>query len=79
MQKTNKSTRRNFLISVPAAIISLSAFSFLKFKKIVGNSEKKIKTLSLSEADEIIKNEKFPDSGQIIPAAAPVAQKSING
>jgi len=79
MRKPDNNTRRFFLKSIPVAIVSISAFSFFKIKQSVNYSEKKFEPLSKSEADEIIKNEKFPDSVQINPAPAPLAQKNIKG
>ncbi len=79
MQKTDNNPRRNFLKRIPIAIVSISTFSFFKFKKSNNYSEKKISTLSNVEANEIIKNDKFSVSTQLKPAPAPVAQKNIKG
>ena len=79
MQITNNNPRRNFLKKIPVAIISISAFSFLKVKKSKGYHENKINTLSKSEAEEIIKNEKFTVQTQLKPSPAPIAQKNMNG
>ena len=79
MQKTDNNPRRNFLKRIPIAIISISAFSLFKIKKPKNYSEKKFDTLSKSEADEIIKNNKFPVTTQLTPAPAPIRQKNING
>lgn len=78
MRKTDNS-RRDFLKMIPLAVVSISAFSFFKFKKSSTYSEKKFNTLSQSEADEIIKNEMFPVSTRINPAPAPSAQQNIKG
>jgi len=79
MQKTYNNPRRDFLKMIPIAIVSISTFSFFKFKKSNKYSEKKFNTLSKSEADEIIKNEKFPVSTRLNPAPAPAAQQNIKG
>ena len=79
MQKAGSNPRRNILKIVPLAIFSIGAFSFFRIKKSKDNPEMKFKTLSKSEADEIIKNEKFSFSGQHKPAPAPHAQKKIKG
>ena len=79
MQKTDNNPRRDFLKMIPIAIVSISAFSFFKFKKSNNYSEKKFNTLSKSDADEIIKNEKFAASTRLNPEPAPVAQKNIKG
>ena len=78
MQKTDNNTRRKLLKMIPGAIVSISAFSFFKFKKSNNYSEKKFDTMSKSEADEIIKNDKFPVAIQLNPAPAPIGQKNIN-
>ena len=79
MRKTDNNPRRNFLKRIPGAIVSISAFSFFKFKKSKNYSEKKFDILSKSEADQIIKNNKFPVTAQHTPAPAPVKQKNRNG
>ncbi len=79
MQKTDTDSRRDFLKKIPFALASISAFSLFRFKKSNHNSELKFNTLSKSEADEIIKNEEFPASTYLNPAAAPVAEKNLKG
>ena len=77
MQKSNNNTRRDFLKTIPVAIASIGAISIFKFKKSTPSFERKFKTLSKSEADEIIKNEKFPVAIKLDPAPAPL--KGENG
>jgi hypothetical protein len=79
MQKIDKNPRRDFLKLIPLAIVSISVFSFFKFKRSNRYPEKKFNTLSKSEADEIIKNEEFPALTRLNPAPAPVGQKNIKG
>lgn len=79
MQKPDNNPRRDFLKMITVALVSLSAFSFFMFKKSNKYSEMKFNTLSKPEADEIIKNEKFPVSTSLIPAPAPAAQQKITG
>ncbi len=79
MEKNNNSRRREFLKKIPIAIVSLGTFSVFKLKKPERYFEKKFHTLSKSEADEIIKDDKFTVSTQVEPAPAPVAQKNIKG
>ncbi|MCK9401590.1 MAG: hypothetical protein M0Q51_16575 [Bacteroidales bacterium] len=79
MQRNYNNPRRDFLKMIPIAIVSISAFSFFNFKKSNKYSERKFNTLSKSEADEIIKNDKFPVSTQLKPAPAPIAQINIKG
>ena len=79
MKKTDNNPRRDFLKKIPVAIVSFGTFSFFKFKKSKNYSEKRFNTLSMSEADEIIKNDKFTVLAQRKPEPAPVAQKNING
>ena len=79
MQKADHNPRRDFLKLIPLAIVSIGAFSFLKTRKSNQYPEKEYNTLSKSEADNIIKNEKFQVSTRIIPAPAPVAKKNIEG
>lgn len=79
MQKSGNNQRRDFLKKIPIAIISIGAFSFFKLKKRNHYFEKRFNTLSKSEADKIIKNEKFSIPVQIKPEPAPVAQRNIIG
>lgn len=76
MQKADHNSRRDFLKLIPLSMVSISAFLFLKFRKSNKYSEEKYITLSKSEADSIIKNEKFQVSTRINPAPAPVANKN---
>jgi len=77
MQKNYNNPRRDFLKMISIAIVSIGAFSFFKFKKSNNYAEKEFNTLSKSEADEIIKNEKPAVSSQLKPAPAPIAQRNI--
>lgn len=79
MQKSGNNQRRDFLKKIPIAIISIGAFSLFKFNKRNRYSETRFNTLSKSEADKIIKNEKFSIPAQIKPEPAPVAQRNIIG
>ena len=79
MRKTNNNPRRDFLKRISIAIVSISSISVFNFNKSNNYSEITINTLSKSEADEIIKSEKFPASAQLNPAPAPVEQKTTNG
>ena len=79
MQKTENNPRRDFLKLISVAAVSFGALSFFKFRKSGKYSEKHLSTLSKSDADEIIKNEKFTVSTRLNPEPAPVAQKNIKG
>ena len=79
MQKTGHNQRRNFLKLIPLAVVSIGAFSIFRSKRSDKYSEKKYKTLSKAEADQIIRNEKFSVSTRMEPAPAPVANKTIKG
>ena len=79
MQKTGNNPRREFLKKIPIAIVSMSAFSFFKVRKSNHYSEKNFNTLSRSEADKIIRNNKFPVLTQLKPEPAPVAKRNIHG
>lgn len=79
MQKSGNNQRRAFLKKIPIAIMSIGAFSFFKLIKRNRYSEIRFNTLSKSEADKIIKNEKLSSPAQIKPAPAPVAQRNIKG
>lgn len=78
MQKTDNNSRRDFLKKIPFAMVSISTFSFLNFKKSKTYSENKYNTLSKSEADEIIKNNNSPASTKMNPAPIPLGQKNIS-
>jgi hypothetical protein len=75
MYNTDNNPRRDFLKKIPFAIFSIGAFSFIRFGKSHNLSDKKFKTLSRSEADEIIKKEPFSASVKIRPLPAPVPKK----
>ena len=77
MQKTDNNSRRDFLKKIPIAMVSISSFSFLNFKKSNAYSEKNYNTLSESDANEIIKNDNSRLSIQIDPLPAPSGQKNI--
>ena len=79
MQKTENNSRRDFLKMISVAAVSFGALSFFKSKKSGKYSEEHFNTLSKSDADEIIKNEKFTASTRLNPEPAPVAQKNIKG
>jgi hypothetical protein len=79
MQKTDNNPRRNFLKKIPVALVSISAFSLFKLKKSNYYSENKFKTLSNSDANEIIKNEMFSDAVNLKPEPAPKAQNNQKG
>jgi len=79
MQKIDNSPRRDFLKKMPFALISISALSILKFKKPKSYSEVKYNILSKSEAEEIIKKEKFSSSKYLKPAPAPRINQDIIG
>jgi len=79
MQKTGNNQRRDFLKKIPLAIVSIGAFSLFKLKKQNRYSEKKYKTISKSEADRVIKNEKFSIPTKIQPEKAPVGDRNIKG
>ncbi len=79
MQKTGNNQRRDFLKKIPLAIVSIGALSLFKLKKHNRYSEKKFKTISKSEADRVIKNEKFSIPTKIKPEQAPVADRNIKG
>lgn len=76
MQKIDNNPRRDFLKLIPFALVSIGVFSFFKNKRAINYTEKKFSTLSESEADEIIKDERFPVSVRINPSPAPVAKKA---
>lgn len=75
MLKTESNPRRDFLKKIPFALVSLSAISMFHIKKSINNSENKFKTISKSEADDIIKSEKFSVSATLKPKPAPLMQK----
>lgn len=75
MQKTDTNLRRDFIKKISIAMASIGALSFFKFKKSTTYSEKKYSTLSRSEAEEIIKSEKFAPSTHLKPSPAPFSQK----
>jgi|FLOH01.1.fsa_nt_gi hypothetical protein len=79
MQKTGNNQRRDFLKKIPLAIVSIGAFSLFKLKKQNRYSEKKFKTISKSEADRVIKNEKFSIPTKIKPEQVPVGDRNIKG
>jgi len=79
MQKTGHNQRRDFLKLIPLALVSIGAFSIFRNRKSDKYSEKKYHTLSKTEADEIIRNEKFSVSTHIKPSPGPVAKKNIKG
>lgn len=79
MQKTGNNQRRDFLKKIPLAIVSIGAFSLFKLKKQNRYSEKKFKTISKSEADRVIKSEKFSIPTKIQPEQAPVGDRNIKG
>lgn len=63
--------RRDFLRKIPVALVSLSAFSFLGFRKKERQPEFPVDSLSKQEADEMIRISKSPASG-LKPAPPPV-------
>ncbi len=77
MQKPDNNPRRDFLKMISIALVSISAFSFFKLKKSNKYSKKEFNTLSKSEADEIIKNEKFTVSTRLNPEPAPATEQNI--
>jgi hypothetical protein len=79
MQKIDNSPRRDFLRKIPIALISISALSIFKFKKSKSYSELKYNIVSKSEAEEIIKQEKFSASKYLKPAPAPRIKQDITG
>lgn len=76
MQKTGNNQRREFLKKIPIAFVSLGAFSFFKIKRN-RHSETRFNTLSKSEADKIIRSEKFSTHKKIKPAPAPEGKRGI--
>lgn len=79
MPKINNNQRRDFLKRIPIALLSISAFSFFKFKRSNDYSEKRINIMSNSEVDDIIKSDRFIVSTELKPSPAPDTQKNING
>ena len=79
MEKEARNPRRDFLKLIPLTAVSLGAFSFFTFKKSAKYSEKNYNTLSKSEADDIIRNAKFPVSTRIKPAPAPDVKMKQQG
>lgn len=78
MQKTGNNQRREFLKKIPIAFVSLGVFSFFKLNRN-RFSQIRFNTLSKSEANKIIRNEKFSIHKKIKPAPAPVTKRNIKG
>ena len=75
MKKTDTNLRRDLLKKIPIALASIGVLSFFKIKKSTTYSERNYSTLSISEAEEIIKSEKFVPSTHLKPSPAPSSQK----
>lgn len=72
MQNHENKSRRDFLKKLPLALGSVVILSGFKSEKTKQISEQKFNTLSESEANKILKNEKFPVLMYLDPAPAPV-------
>lgn len=71
MKTTKHNSRRDFLKLIPVAAISIGAFSFFRSKKHNQYSDENINKVSEAEANDIIKNEKFPETMHIKPSPPP--------
>ncbi|MFK5857615.1 MAG: hypothetical protein QM503_15910 [Bacteroidota bacterium] len=76
MQNNNKQ-RRDFLKRIPLAIVSITALSVFRIKQSKKNSEMKFYTISMSEANDILKVDKLSPATKIKPKPPPVAQRNI--
>lgn len=77
MNTTDTNHRRDFLKKIPLAIFSIGAFSLFRINKSRNPSDIKFKSISKSEANDIIKNNKSFSSKKLNPAPAPNAGINI--
>ncbi|MBM3435721.1 MAG: hypothetical protein FJY07_05835 [Bacteroidetes bacterium] len=79
MKGNQHHSRRDFFKSFSLAAITVSAFSFLNFKKSRTRSILNIRTLSMKEANRIIMEENFTPAVKVKPAPVPASEESPMG
>ena len=77
METNEHKPRRDFLKVISVSLAVMSAFPFVKFDKAHKHPEQHFNTLSKSEADEIIRKEKFPVPKPVTPAPPPSGKRNI--
>ena len=69
--QNNSNSRRDFLKKLTFALVSFVALSSFKFDKTSKTEKQNFKTLSKSEADDIIKNSSFTVIKNLKPESSP--------
>ena len=77
MPKNVDNTRRDFIKKVSIAAVTISAFSFLHFRKTKTQPDYQVYSLSKEEEDEIIKNDQFHRGTKVKPAPPPVSSENV--
>lgn len=79
MKKNTNNERRKFLKAIPIAIASAGALSMLRFSKgKPSKPEISYKTLSVKEANELLRNHSRPVTMRIKPKPSPVRKQQEN-
>lgn len=71
MQRVHPNSRRDFLKKVSVAAVTISAFSFLRFRRSDRHQGIQVESLTEDEANRIIRDSKFPEAPKIKPSPAP--------
>lgn len=69
--------RRDFIKKVSIAAVAVGAFSFLNFRKKRTNPDFQVGSMSMEEANEIIKNDDFYNASKVKPSPPPVSSENI--